>query len=187
MRHVMFLLAAIYLLTVSSSPLAASVQSIHVGKKGDAYDVHARVVMAVDQATAFAAATDFAKLPAYSAAIKSERLLSGDEVASKIRLCVALLCRTINQVMRYSTQPPTRLDMQVVPGAGDLKSGSVHWRFQVDGPHRTTLFFHSSVVPDFWVPPLVGPMAVEHVMKQQMIETAQAVEGLAQAKSKTGG
>lgn len=187
MRHATFFCAAICLVLVSASLLAASIQSIHVDKQGDAYKVKAHVVMNVSRKTAFAAATDFTKLPAYSAAIKSERLLGNHKVVSKIHLCVALFCRTINQVMRYSTQPPTRLDMQVVPGAGNLRSGSVHWQFQADGPHRTTLFFHSSVVPNFWIPPLIGTLAVKHIMKKQMIETAKAVESLAQAKSNAGG
>jgi len=184
MRYAMLILAAICLVLASASLNAASIQSIHVHKQGDAYQVKAHVVLAVSQKTAFAAATDFAQLPAYSPAIKSERLLGNHKVASKMHLCVAFFCRTIHQVMRYSAQSPTRLDMQVVPGSGNLKSGSVHWRFQADGPQRTTLFFHSSVVPGFWVPPLIGTLAVKHVMKKQMIETARAVEGLAQAKSK---
>jgi len=187
MRYAMHLSAATCLVLVSASLNAASIQSIHVHKRGDAYQVKAHVVMAVARKTAFAAATDFTQLPAYSPAIKSERLLGHQKVASKMHLCVAMFCRTIHQVMHYSAQSPTRLDMQVVPGAGNLKSGSVHWRFQADGPHRTTLFFHSSVVPGFWVPPLIGTLAVKHVMKQQMIETAKAVEGLAQAKSNANG
>jgi len=187
MRDAMRFSAAICLVLASASLNAASIQSIHVHKRGDAYQVKAHVAIAVSRQTAFAAATDFPQLPAYSPAIKSERLLGHHKVASKMHLCVAFFCRTIHQVMRYSTQPPIRLDMQVVPGAGNLKSGSVHWRFQTDGPHRTTLFFHSSIVPGFWIPPLIGTLAVKHVMKQQMIETAKAVEGLAQAKSNANG
>jgi len=117
MRDALRLSSALCLVLVSTTLYAASIQSIHVETQSNAYHVKAHVVMTASQKTAFAAATDLAQLPAYSPAIKSERLLGHHKVASKMHLCVAFFCRTIHQVMRYSTQPPTRLDMQVVRGA----------------------------------------------------------------------
>ena len=158
---------------------AATVQQIDVEHRDKAYVVTARIGIDAPLKPAYAAATDFSRLPDYSPMIQSTHLIGDDEIASRMRLCVLWYCRTVDQVMRYRLDPPQRIDMSVVPGQGDLAAGDAHWQFAAAGQNATELRFHARLVPDFWVPPLIGPWAIARALRQQVQTTATAIERLA--------
>lgn len=173
------LAALILLLPIVVAAQAATVEHLNVTHDDNAYVVTARVHVAAPLAPAYAAATDFKRLPNYSSMIESTRLIGHDELSSRMKLCVLWYCKSVHQVMRYRLTPPKRLDMRVVPGRGDLKSGQAHWRFAAAGADATELRFHARIVPDFWVPPLIGPWAIARALRQQVASTATAIERLA--------
>lgn len=162
---------------------AATVTSLHVERHAKAYAVRARIRLAAPLGPAYAAATDFARLPDYSSMIESTHLIGVDELSSRMRLCVLWYCKTVHQVMRYRLVPARRIDMQVVPGRGDLSAGQAHWHFAADGAHATDLHFNARIVPDFWVPPLIGPWAIARALRKQVTATATAIERLARQRT----
>ncbi|HET7312993.1 SRPBCC family protein [Salinisphaera sp.] len=168
------------LILTAGAAHAASIERLHVDHEHEAYRVTARVHIAAPAGPAYAAAIDFERLPDYSAMIESTRLIGADKLASRMRLCVLWYCKTLRQVMRYRLDPPKRIDMTVVPGRGDLSSGNAHWRFKPDGEHATELEFRARIVPDLWVPPLIGPWAIARALREQVVATATAIERLAQ-------
>lgn len=177
------LAGALVLLSVVVTARAATVEQLDVTRHDQAYVVTARVHVAAPIGPSYAAATDFEQLPDYSSMIESTRLIGHDELASRTKLCVLWYCKTVRQVMRYRLAPPKRIDMHVVPGRGDLKTGQAHWRFAVAGPGATALYFHARIVPDFWVPPLIGPWAIARALRQQVASTATAIERLARHRA----
>lgn len=163
---------------VASIAAAATVRQMHVEQDGAAYQVISRVHLAVAPGAAYRAATDFEQLPRFNPSIESSRRIGGHQLDSTLRLCALWYCKRMQQVMRYQLQPPTTIDMQVVPGAGDFKRGAAHWRFSAAGS-GTNLYFTATLVPDFWVPPFIGPLLVRRELRQQVQTTADAIEHLA--------
>lgn len=164
---------------ISGAVPAATVEDLRVTHPDDAYRVVAHLRLQVGREAAFAAANQFEQIAARSSMIESSQRRPGHELASRMRLCVMWYCKTVRQVMRYGRQPPGRLDMQVVPGKGDLKAGAAHWRFAVAGPQQATVVFEARLVPDFWVPPMIGSWALSQALRKQIEATAMAIEDIA--------
>lgn len=158
---------------------AATVERMQVSRDDTRYRVSAALTLAVTPATAFRAATDYERLPDFNPSIVRSKRLAGDRLRSDLRLCVAFYCKTIRQVMAYSEHAPDRIDMQVVPGAGDLKSGEAAWRFAPAGEGGTRLVFDAEIEPDFWVLPLIGPYLIARELRAQARTTADSIERLA--------
>ncbi|MES1924651.1 SRPBCC family protein [Salinisphaera sp. T31B1] len=164
-----------------ASPLARAMQieRMDVERNGDRFTVRAAMVLKVAEPSAFAAATDYERLPEYNPSILSSRRLGDDRLRSDMRLCAAWFCKTVRQTLTVTEQPPTAIDMQVVPGSGDLKQGSAHWRFLPAGEGHTRLAFEADIQPAFWVPPLVGGYLVARELRRQAEITGRAIERLA--------
>ncbi|ROO30126.1 hypothetical protein [Salinisphaera japonica] len=128
---------------------------------------------------AYAAATRFEALAAAAELIESSRLVGPDRLDSRLSMCVAFYCKTVRQVANLSRMPPTELDMAFVPGAGDFKTGRAHWRFMPAGPGHTHIVFDATLVPDFWVPPLIGSWAIRRALAGQVLDTGRAIEQVA--------
>jgi uncharacterized membrane protein len=167
---------------------AAEVEQMKVVHAGKAYTIKSTVRLNAARDEVYRAATDFERLPSFDPDIVSSRLVGNDQLDSVMRLCVIGWCKRIRQVMHYTLTPDRRIDMQIVPGVGDLKDGSAHWQFTNAGPGKgTRMRLQARVVPDFWVPPLVGPLLIRRELRQQMQTTANAIEALADTYSHKAG
>ncbi|ROO29765.1 hypothetical protein SAOR_02940 [Salinisphaera orenii MK-B5] len=141
------------------------------------YAVDAVIMLNVPPGIAFRAATDYERLPEFNPSIERSERLGDDRLRSDVRLCVAFFCRTIEQVMTYRERAPTRIDMQVVPDAGDLETGHAAWRFEA-AEAGTWMAFRAEIEPAFWVPPVIGPYLISRELRAQARTTAEAIERL---------
>lgn len=167
------------LLLVTSPASAVVVEQMQVARDDTRYTVTATMTIAVVPATAFRAATDYERLPEFNPSIVTSKRLPRRRLNSTMRLCVAFFCKNIDQVMRYAEAAPDTIQMQVVPGAGDLKSGHADWRFDADETGGTRLRFDAEIEPAFWVPPLIGPYLIARELRRQARVTAKSIERLA--------
>ncbi|MES1940805.1 cyclase/dehydrase [Salinisphaera sp. T5B8] len=173
------LVLAALALCMSASAAAVTIERMQVERADTRYTITADMRLAVAQRQAFRAASDYERLPEFNPSIIESKRLPGDRLRSTIRLCVALICKQIEQVMHYQQTPPDAISMQVVPGAGDLKSGHADWRFSSEDSGATRLVFEAEIDPDFWVPPLVGPYLIARELRRQARVTGQSIERLA--------
>ena len=144
-------------------------------------------VLEVDRppAAAFAAATDFTALAEAAELIRESRLVAPERLSSTLSMCIAFYCKSVRQVADLSLIPPRRLVMRFVPGAGDFKQGRAEWRFQPASGRRTRIAFNAEMVPDFWVPPLVGTWAIRRALAGQIRDTGHAIEQVADGHART--
>lgn len=172
-------LAGAALLLGASGAQAVVIERMQVERDDTRYTVAAAMLIDVPRQTAFRAATDYERLPEFNPSIVSSKRLSGRRLRSNIRLCVSFFCKQIEQVMRYVEQAPERIDMQVLPNAGDLKRGHADWRFSAAERGGTRLLFDAEIEPAFWVPPLIGPYLIARELRRQARVTAESIERLA--------
>lgn len=163
-----------------------TIDELKADRDGDTFDVAARLVIDAPHEAAYEAATDFESLPDYSPMVESAHLKKDNRLDSKTRVCIVGFCKTVKQVMTYELDSPDHIDMKVVKGKGNLKSGTVHWTFEATEDDQTEVHFKTRIVPDFWVPPLVGSWAVKRVVRDQVGSTAEAIENLVKEKRKSG-
>ena len=167
---------------LASSAVAAPavvIERMQVDRQANRYTVDAAVRLAVPRAQAFAAATDYERLPEFNPSIVRSERRDGARLASTIRLCVGFVCRSIEQVMQYAEHPPEAIEMQVVPDAGDFRRGRANWRFRAIDRATTHMRFTAELEPAFWVPPLIGPYLIARELRRQARTTAESIERLA--------
>ena len=64
-----------------------------------------------------------------------------------------------------------------MPELSDFKSGQTRWTFTSIGKH-TSVNYQASMVPDFWLPPFIGPLTLKRQIRTQLERTAQTVNKL---------
>jgi hypothetical protein len=59
----------------------------------------------------------------------------------------------------------------------DLRSGNARWQLS-DAKGKTHLLFEARLEPDFWIPPLIGPLVVKHMLYTEAVDTVNTLERL---------
>ncbi len=155
---------------------------IDVEREGEAYTVYAEMVVAIPPAEAFALLSDYDRLDRLSPLVKKSRLLASPQrhrhrVHSVAEMCVLFFCGQVFQVQEVAEIPNREIIALTDPTQSNLKEGIVHWRLAPD-PAGTRLTVFARMIPAFWVPPLIGPWAVERALTTEMQETARNLERL---------
>jgi len=197
LRFESLLLAGLVLSGVMLPACAARIDDLQVVHSDARYRISMDVHLEVPAARAYAAFTDYARLPEINPAVKLIRIYQPNTadtlLYSEVRVCVALLCKTLRQTQRMSAQSAIdggRLIADVVPivdgiASGDLRFGHAEWLFSTDAhdPRTTHLRLTMELEPAFWVPPLIGPLLIEHSLRDEAIRTSAGIERLASTPS----
>ena len=162
---------------------AAQTATVDVEHRGAAFTVDFDAVVNAPVGRVYAVLTDFAALPALNPAIVAVSAQAapagrGERVRSVLSSCIWFFCRKVVQVEDVVEPNSHTILARIVPGLGDFKSGWSDWRLTAQG-ERTLLHYEASRVPDFWIPPLIGPWAVAHTLRTQLEATIPALERLA--------
>ena len=124
--------------------------------------------------------TDYARLAAINPAFESSAVLRQDadsaRVRTRIRVCILVFCKSVVQVQDLHYPGPLDIEATMVPGAGDFRAGVAHWSLLPSGG-GTQLQFHAWFVPDFWVPPVIGPWLIRRKLVQEVEVTMVHIEG----------
>jgi hypothetical protein len=97
---------------------------------------------------------------------------------TKLRACSGLFCRTVQRVERVQESPFDLLAV-VVPEQSDVVSGQSHTVLQtVEG--GTRVHYRLTIVPKFWVPPLIGRTAMLRTLREVSLDLFRQIEARAQ-------
>jgi hypothetical protein len=163
--------------------IAAQIDAITVTTHDDGYQIVFDAVIDAPAPQVYKVLGDFARMgkinpDIIAVSVDVAPTGGGARVRSVIESCVLFLCRQIVQVEDVVELDTNTIVAEIVPGAGDFKSGSTLWRLTNDGP-RTRLHYEATRVADFWIPPLIGPWAVKRTMTEQLEFSITAIERLA--------
>ncbi|MCA1798261.1 MAG: hypothetical protein LC632_02075 [Xanthomonadaceae bacterium] len=174
---------AVLLLSVTPVAFGAEVQRVDITYERGEYHVQVDAVLSAHPAAVYAVLTDYALWPELSDLIKESEVIEVASASTKlVRMvsegCVLWFCKRIEQVQWMHAEPQWRIGAEVLPERSDLRSGWARTRL-VEHSGRTLFHYEMSLVPDFWVPPVIGPMMIRRKLRQQAIETAETVEAAA--------
>ena len=175
--------ATLLLAAVHARATAAQTASVEVEHHGAAFTARFDAVVDAPLSRVYAVLTDFPALPELNPDIVavSVQLPAGGRgvrVRSVLKSCIWFFCRKVVQVEDVVEPDAHTIKARIVPGRGDFKSGWSDWRLTEQGG-KTHLHYEARRVPDFWLPPLIGPWAVEHALRSQIEATIPALERLA--------
>lgn len=171
--------AGLALLLGTILPPAAALQldSVDVTRHDHSYRLAVRAQLNADPDAVIATLLDAASWPQLNDAILETAITPDNTVRSLTRVCILVFCRRIRQAQRLERRPAGVVMAYTVAGDdSDISAGTVRW--QVDGnraPCRITI--DADLTPAFWVPPVIGPYAIRHVLKREIETTLRAIEG----------
>jgi hypothetical protein len=164
------------LVLVLSSPtsFAGEVLDSHVGKDGDHYLLRIDMLINADPEQVRQLLTDYAHLDRLSPSITGSELLEKHDSHFRVRVtthgCVMFFCRDLVQVQDVAELPNGYILVTVVPEMSDFRYSRNMWRIRTLN-EQTRITYSSDLVPDFWIPPLIGTS----IFKNQLLEEARLV------------
>ncbi|HLF23893.1 MAG TPA: SRPBCC family protein [Burkholderiales bacterium] len=174
---------AMWLLAPAAAVSAAQVTTNEITRDGDRYDVTFDVRIAAPSERLMHYLTDYANYDRYFQSIRESTVLDGApdnarRVRLRLRACVWFFCRTVTFVKDVTEAPNGEIRAQIEPTLSDFQEATEYWRVtSVDG--QTQLRYRAALVPDFFVPPLIGPWLLKRQIHASLISGAEKLETLA--------
>jgi hypothetical protein len=165
---------------------AAQVEHLEIERAGDDYKVSLRAVLDAPLAQVWYVLTDYARFHEVSPAIKESEILEERDarthlVRTRASACVLIFCKETRQVQTMRQQALGELAVNVDPAQSDFEFGQAEWHLVADAGF-TRLHFEARIRPAFWVPPLIGPWAIRHVLREEARATCDGLERLARQR-----
>jgi len=139
---------------------AGEVHHAGVEKDGPVYHLDLDATIEADPDTVFGIVTDYEQLHELSRVVQEshlQRLNGTSRLTLLARSCILLFCFRVTAVSDLREDERT-VYATIVPGAGDFKSGNTTWRFEQGENHSCRVRISGEMVPDFWIPPVIGPL-----------------------------
>ena len=114
------------------------------------------------------------------------RIIERDEagnglVYSRVKGCVLLFCATIERVEELTVDPGRKITAVALPEQSDVEFSTAHWVFEEEAG-GTRIDYQLDFKPDFWVPPVLGPLIIRAKLHSRAVAAANRVEELANAR-----
>jgi hypothetical protein len=164
---------------------AAETVEVQVEREGGAYHIYFEILINAPRGRVYEIMTDYANLQELSPGIVSSELLSGEaggdaRVDITLKPCVWVLCKTMHKVSTVTINAYGAIVYTTVPEFSDFKKGKEQVIVQESQtPGQTRVTYTARLVPDFFVPPLIGPWLMRKHIMQNLSVSNSRVEKLA--------
>ncbi|KPV41148.1 hypothetical protein AN478_04425 [Thiohalorhabdus denitrificans] len=171
MGRALGLILLLALLGLVATASAETVRHLDVEQDGRAYTVQFEAVVEAPPDRVFALLTDYDRLEQLNPSIiEAERLgMAGgmERVRTVLESCVAFFCRQMERIEEITTRHQRTIESRVVPEASEVESGSTRWELAAV-TEGTRIRFRTRMVPEFWVPPVIGPWAIRSNLESDL-------------------
>lgn len=163
---------------------ASTIESAEIRFNGPEYHYRFVAHLDADAAAVRAVVTDFSRLARINDDIEASRiLLRYDEHSFKRQLlmkhCILVFCFDINFIERVDFMSNGDISTTVIPGEGNFLRGETVWRIKALADGTTQITMEADQEPDFFIPPLIGPLLMKRSFMAEIAETTQKIEALA--------
>jgi hypothetical protein len=179
------ILAALALLTTLSAP-AAELREIEVVRDDDYYRLRSTAWFINDQQALYEVLTNYDLFRYFTSAIVESRNLDPDKQGrpryfTRMEGCVLMWCKSFERTGHLELEPADEIVAIADPEESDFKRSYERWRLQPE-KGGTLLIYEFEMIPDFWVPPLIGPFLIQRTLKAGGERALERIEALAQAQ-----
>jgi uncharacterized protein YndB with AHSA1/START domain len=169
--------------------MAAEVRSFQMDRSAQRYHIVSETYIDAPVAAVYGVLIDYDHYDRVSSVFKEARYLERNPdgsgvVYTKAYGCIAFFCTTVERVERLEVVPDSEIVTTVIPERSDAHYSRAQWRFQPEAG-GTLLHYELEMEPDFWVPPLIGPLLVKRALRQGGERAAVRVETIARGAGKS--
>ena len=171
----------IFLNGVSTSQAGELIES-YVNYEDDHYLLHLDMRANGDSETIYAILVDFNNITEINDTIVYSKLLESKDRKHRVHFesegCVWFFCRRIKQVVTVTELGNGYIMSQTHAEESDISYGRTLWQV-IDEGKTTRIKYSADYVPDFWVPPIFGPVIFQNRMLEEGQKTINGIELLA--------
>lgn len=126
---------------------------------------------------------DYQNFYRLSGGIKETRYLEPDADGTPVAFtlvesCVLFFCRQVKKTERVLVKSDSVIELEADPKRSDFKY--LHGRWSITKKNnQTILSYEMDMVPDFWIPPLIGTWALKRKLYHSAMNMAHRIEKLA--------
>jgi hypothetical protein len=122
----------------------------------------------------------------FTSAIAESRNVEPDEKGrpqffSRMEGCVLLWCRSFVRNGYLVLDPAKEIIAITDPKTSDFRLSHESWKF-VPEDGGTLLVYEFRMIPDFWVPPVLGPIYIKHALRSGGNKAVNRIEALARGE-----
>lgn len=162
------LLAAPRVALAQSEGLLVDENTIQVRRQGEVWIVDARFTAPVAPALAWAVLTDFENMARIVSNLNSSHVVSRQgnvlQVEQKGRARFGLFSVAFESLREITLTPRRRIQARGISGSAKQFESDMALAAEGEG---TVFTYHVEMVPDFWLPALLGPSLLRHEMAEQ--------------------
>ena len=152
----------------------------------DRYSLNAEIRINAPKPVVLSILTDYKNLTRVSALITESTVLEQySPLSHRVRLvsnkCVLFFCTDIIRTQNIKVIDGQRIEATIIPEQSNFKSASSVWILTPKNG-ATVVRYETRSVPDFWVPPVIGPWFFKSAMQDSVIEMAEGIERIAKEK-----
>ena len=175
------IVAALALSAVSAG--AAELRTLKVQRDNGHIIVGSETFIDAPPAAVFEILADYEGFQAISDVFDETRFLERDAdgnglVYSRVSGCVLLFCKIIERVEELTVDPGRTITAVAVPEDSDVEFSNAQWVFEEEAD-GTRIDYRLDFKPDFWVPPVLGPMIIRAKLRSRAEAAADRVEEMA--------
>ena len=183
MRFALGLLSLLGLLALPFSH-SATIHSVEIDRVGARYKLVSDTFLAAPQSAVFRVLMDYDQFERISSVFEESYFLEPDSdgtplVYTKVEGCVWFFCKTLERVERLEFNPPDYIVTTALPERSDFRFSRSEWELLPD-EGGTRVIYRLEMEPDFWVPPVVGPLIIKRRLVNGGEDAVTRIEVLAQ-------
>lgn len=178
--------AGLWLSLCSGISSAAELRFIEVDRDDDRYSLQSVTWFDTRPEDLYAVLTDYEMFQHFTSAIVESKNLDPDaegrpEFYTRMEGCVLFWCRSFIRIGYLALDPMREIKAVVDADRSDFRMSTERWqlRSEDDG---TLLIYEFEMIPDFWVPPVIGPYYIKRALRSGGERAAQRIEALARGE-----
>ncbi len=180
-------LAFVGWLCAAGSAQAVEIRSVEVEKVDDEYRLVSQVWFDVDQAALYRVFIDFDlhhRFSTYTQASENVVIEDSPEPGFYIRnrACVLFFCREFERSGIVEAKPQHHIRATADAELSDFHVSEETWELETEAT-GTLVTYRWSVDPKFWIPPVVGPIAMRRKLENDSLGALERIEAFARAQA----
>lgn len=181
------ILAGVLICLLSPASPAAELRALEVDRDTEInqYSLRSVTWFNASPEAMYKVLTDYDLFYKFTSAIVESRNTEEDEAGrpgyyTRMEGCVLMWCRSFIRIGHLTLDPSTRIVANADPERSNFKKSRESWSLSKEGD-GTLLVYEFEMVPDFWVPPVIGPFYIKRALQSGGEKAADRIEALAQA------
>jgi hypothetical protein len=184
-RRAIAAIAVIGVLSGASLAWAATIESLEVDKKRGRYSLVADATLAASPESIFAVLVDYDdnRFGRISSVYKESRYMEPAEdgtpiIYTRMEGCMLFYCMSLRRVERLETSYPNWIKSYTLPEQSNFEYSTSEWLLEpFEGGTKMT--YRLEMEPDFWVPPVIGPLYLKRTLSNGGTRAISRIERLA--------